>query len=171
MDCDFIIAFKLDHWPVVAEEWVGRPRHWPSQKIVLKIFQVRNIRNCSLKYLVYLLTNQVCCEVVPKAGLDGDALNWRLSFSQAEKILSEEFSERPRMTYLAAKIILKKYLQFSCPVLKSYHLKTIFLHYLEKKSVDYWKDNSIEKTITDFLGELLLTMEKKACSHYFIQEN
>ena len=117
------------------------------------------------------LKNQVCCEVVPKAGLDGDNLNWRLSFSQAEKILSEEVSERARMTYLAAKIILKKYLQFSCPILKSYHLKTIFFHYLEKKPADYWKANSIEKTITDFLGELLLTMEKKTCSHYFIKEH
>ena len=130
MDCDFILAFHLDHWPQVASEWVSRPRSWPSQEVVETI-------------------KRVGCDVVPKSGFDEDRFDWRLSFSQVERVLSCQVQEKARMTYLAVKIFLKMNLKNICPVLKTYHLKTVFFHHMESKTEEYWENTDLENTIID----------------------
>ena len=118
MDCDFIIAFHLDHWPVVAREWVTRPRFWPSKQVVERMVRVG-------------------CELVPQVGSDQNQFVWRLSFSQVERLLSCHVGDMARMTYLAVKTLLKRKLKHICPFLKSYHLKTIFFHHMESKTEEY----------------------------------
>ena len=112
VDCDFILAFHLDHWPEVANSWITRTRHWPSQEVVSKIVDRG-------------------CEVVPKMRATKDNRAWRLSFSMAEHALSCCVGNKERKTYLAVKMIVKKKLKPVCPFLKSYHIKTIFFHYME----------------------------------------
>eukprot|EP00092_Neocalanus_flemingeri_P061226 GFUD01073570.1.p1 GENE.GFUD01073570.1~~GFUD01073570.1.p1 ORF type:complete len:462 (-),score=102.66 GFUD01073570.1:33-1418(-) len=149
IDCDFILAFHLDHWPEVAREWVHRPRSWPSQEVVDRIVTLG-------------------CEVVPKVGSDQGRFGWRLSFSQVEHVLSCHVGEKARKTYLAVKIFLKRTLKKICPFLKTYHLKTVFFHYMESKTEKYWQDTNLVNTIRDLLEFLSNTVESGHCPHYFI---
>ena len=133
IDCDFILAFHLDHWPEVATSWITRTRCWPKQEVISKIVRIG-------------------CEVVPKKRADMDNRAWRLSFSMAEHTLACSVGNKARKTYLAVKLFAKKKLQSVCPFLKSYHIKTIFFHYMETKTHEYWDDTEIESTIKDLLG-------------------
>ena len=133
MDCDFILAFHLDYWPQVASEWITRPRKWPRQETISKIVTTG-------------------CEVVPKIRSAQDNRAWRLSFSLAEQGLSSCVGEKARKTYLAVKLLVKKKLKTVCPFLKTYHIKTIFFHYMETKTADYWNNTELETTINDLLG-------------------
>ena len=96
VDCDFILAFHLDHWPQIAREWITRPRNWPSPEIVDKI----------------VITG---CEVVPKVRSTQDNKAWRLSFNMAERVLSCHVLEKARKTYLAVKIFMKQRQKKLCP--------------------------------------------------------
>eukprot|EP00092_Neocalanus_flemingeri_P029280 GFUD01031791.1.p1 GENE.GFUD01031791.1~~GFUD01031791.1.p1 ORF type:complete len:1095 (-),score=194.32 GFUD01031791.1:125-3385(-) len=148
MDCDFILAFHLDHWPHVAREWVTRHRSWPSREDVDRIVSIG-------------------CEVVPKVGFGQDTFGWRLSFSQVERLLSGNVGEKARKTYLAVKIFVKRNLKNICPFLKTYHIKTVFFYNMETKTGEYWEDTDMEKTIRDFLKTLSSTMRSGHCPHYF----
>ena len=70
----------------------------------------------------------------------------------AEHTLACSVGNKARETYLAVKLFAKKKLQPVCPFLKSYHIKTIFFHYMETKTHEYWDDTEIESTIKDLLG-------------------
>ena len=133
VDCDFILAFHLDHWPEVASSWITRSRHWPRQEIISKIVSGG-------------------CEVVAKRRTVDDSRAWRLSFSMAEHSLSTCVGTKARKTYLAVKLIVKQKLKQVCPFLKSYHVKTIFFHFMETKTKDYWEETDLETTILDLLG-------------------
>ena len=78
---------------------------------------------------------------------------WRLSFSMAEHALSCCVGNKEKKTYLAVKMIVKKKLKPVCPFLKSYHIKTIFFHYMETQTNEYWEELELEMTIKDFLGK------------------
>ena len=82
-----------------------------------------------------------------------DSRAWRLSFSKAEYALSCCVEENARKTYLAVKLIVKKKLKQICPFVKSYHVKTIFFHFMETKTDKYWEELELEMTIKDFLGK------------------
>jgi hypothetical protein len=148
-DCDFILAFHLDHWPQIAREWIARPRYWPSPEIVDRI----------------VITG---CEVVPKVRSTQDNKAWRLSFSMAERVLSCHVGEKARKTYLAVKIFVKQRQKKLCPFLKTYHIKTIFFHHMESRTEEYWQDTELESTIKDFLECLVSTLQSGFCPHYFI---
>ena len=133
IDCDFILAFHLDHWPEVATSWITRTRHWPRQEVISKIVRRG-------------------CEVVPKKRAAQDNRAWRLSFSMAEHALACSVGEKARKTYLAVKMIVKRKLRAVCPFLKSYHIKTIFFHYMETKTEEFWEETELETSIKDLLG-------------------
>ena len=151
VDCDFILAFHLGHWPELATEWLTRPRYWPSQDLVDRVVRVG-------------------CDVVPKAGSDQDRFDWRLSFSQVERAMSCQVGEKARMAYIAAKIILKRKLKTICPFVKTYHLKTIFFFHMESKTNEYWEETELEITIRDLLETLACTVRSGSCPHYFIPD-
>ena len=71
----------------------------------------------------------------------------------AEHALSCCVGKKERETYLAVKLILKRKLKPVCPFLKSYHIKTIFFHFMETKTKEYWEEKELEITIKDFLGK------------------
>lgn len=78
---DFVLALDWNEWPLSAKEWITRGRKWPDQTRVAKVINSG----------VYL---------VPKASKCGDPeLEWRISFSKAEKILFTLFP-KPRGEYI-----------------------------------------------------------------------
>ena len=107
---------------------------------------------------------------MPKVGFAQDTYVWRLSFSQSERILSHNLNEKARKTYIAVKLLMKKHLKKNCSFLKTYHLKTIFLYYMEKNSAEYWQMTCLEDTVRDLLDTLCNTLESGVCPHFFIPD-
>ena len=83
---DIVPALKAPGWPMVAQEWIGRKRKWPSQKVIDRILQEG-------------------FHLVVKAPKNGGNLkcDFRISFANAEYLLSRELNEVQRECYRCLK--------------------------------------------------------------------
>lgn len=157
---DLVLAFDWNEWPISAKGWIARPRKWPDQTIVADI-----VNNG-----IYL---------VPKASKYSDPeLEWRISFSRAEKIIYSHFP-KPRGEYICPggrkitydhilipdascriewyrifKEIFREHLSIP-KILSSYHLKTIMLWACKKHPADFWESANSATCFLGLLDDLL----------------
>ena len=101
----------------------------------------------------------------------------RISWSHCEIKIIQELSESIRQGYIACKYVLKCFLAVhrgqtetvdGRSHVSSYHLKTVFLHYLEK-----WPPQMITSSFglfIDLLNDLDRYLEVGKLSHYFLAE-
>lgn len=173
---DFVLALEWNEWPVCAKEWVARDRKWPDQTFVAEVINSG----------VYL---------VPKASECGDPdLEWRISFSKAEKMLFSRFP-KPRgecvfpdgrkITYdhllipdascrIECYRILKEMFKehLSIPkILSSYHLKTIMLWACEKHPEDFWESANSAICFLGLLDDLLHCLATQQLPQFFVPSN
>ncbi len=78
-EIDLVLAIKCDGWPLCAQEWSSRSRCWPSQDVVQKIIEGG-------------------FHIVCKSSCEGD---FRLSYSNAEKLLIKNLNDLQHKTYRA----------------------------------------------------------------------
>jgi hypothetical protein len=147
LDFDFILSIDLPHWPESAAEWITRHRFWPSQAVVASVVATT-------------------CSVVPKTGPTGDPYCWRLSFSRGEVILSNHVSEHDRLAFLAVKLFYKEKLKPYVSFLRSYHLKTMFYHFLECKAQN---EKDVNTTVFNMLSFVETCLVNRHCPHLFIR--
>ena len=110
---DKVLSIHCQFWPNVAREWPSRQRHfaWPS---------ARSIRTI-LDFGVH---------VVPVGHPQSEMkmMEWRISFSVAERTLVWSFNHVQLQCYAVMKLILKEYINVHCSppcrVLCSYFIKT-----------------------------------------------
>ena len=104
-------------WPTSAAEWRDRPRHdgWPTQR--------------DKEYI-----EQFGCHLVPVGHplSARKSLEWRLSFSIAERTLVWSFNHTQMQCYAVMKMILKEYVKTKCSekdksVLCSYFIKKVLI--------------------------------------------
>ncbi|XP_070560246.1 nucleotidyltransferase MB21D2-like [Ptychodera flava] len=132
---DCALALVCKEWPSIAKKWETRDRKWPASDVINAIIVAG-------------------CHVVPKSypGEGGDeCLQWRLSFSLAERTLAHTFTEKQRMFYLVVKKIWRMYLK-EPKVLSSYHMKTTMFWVSEQTPAEKWTQFYLE---TDFLNFLI----------------
>ena len=120
-DCDMLLALPLTGWPLVATEWKIRQRKWPEKE------QVDHL-------------SSLPCHLIPKPMKEGDDEHWRFSFSRQELYLASILPYKARITYVALKYIFKKHLKKMSHGLKSYHMLTVFLWFMEDTNPEMWKD-------------------------------
>ena len=170
---DFVLALDWNEWPISAKEWITRPRKWPDQTVVAEVVSSG----------VYL---------VPKASKYGDPeLEWRISFSKAEKILYSCFP-KPRAEYVfpggrkitydhllipdascriecyrILKEIFKEHLSIP-KILSSYHLKTIMLWACEKHSEDFWESANSAICFLGLLDDLFHCLATQRLEQFFV---
>ena len=150
---DFVPAFKCQGWPKVAEEWPQRKRKWPSPKTVDKVIQEG-------------------FHLVVKAPPNGGdhTLDFRLSFSHAEYLLSQEMNDVQRECYRCLKKIYRSHLMtVSRKNLVTFHLKTILLHAIEETGPEMWTDSNRAECMMHLLGNLLEALRTKYLRHYFVR--
>lgn len=100
---DFDIAFclKCDQWISAAYPWITRARaRWPSPELISKI------TTCGV------LLVPICVKKLQNEGLE-----WRISFSIAEKMLIYSFTHTQLLCYSLLKILLKEIVE-NCKHLK-----------------------------------------------------
>ena len=122
---DFVPAFKSQGWPKVAQEWVKRKRKWPSPDMVDKVIQEG----------FHLVVN------APENDGNPDC-DFRISFSHAEYLLSQEMNDVQRECYRCLKKCHRAYLSTEPKSLVSFHLKNILLRTIEETGAEMWTESN-----------------------------
>ena len=146
---DLLPALRSQGWPKVAKEWIKRDRKWPSHEMVDKVIQEGH-------------------HMVVKPPKNGDwKCYFRISFSHAEFLLSQEMNEVQRECYRCLKKFHRAHL--STPEgLVTFHLKNILLQTIEETGAEMWTEGNRAECMMKLLGNLLEALKKKDLPHFFV---
>ena len=149
---DIVPAFKAPGWPMVAQEWMRRQRKWPSQKVIDQILQEG-------------------FHLVVKAPKNGGNLecDFRISFANAEFLLSRELNEVQRECYRCLKKFHRDYLSTKPKSLVSFHLKNLFLQTVEETGAEMWTQSNRVECMMTLFRNLLEALRKRDLRHFFVR--
>ncbi|XP_052083351.1 uncharacterized protein LOC127720671 isoform X4 [Mytilus californianus] len=155
---DFVWCLKCDAWICQAKPWVRRPRTaWPSPELISKII------SCGVLFV------PIGCK-----GSINENIEWRISFSVAEKFLLFSFSHTQLLCYAMLKILLKELVEKHEDLkglLCSYFIKTLMFWISEETDPSVWRPDNILPCFMASLKRLLYCVRYSILSHYFIPEN
>ena len=149
---EFIPAFRCLTWPMVAQEWRERQRKWPSPDVVDKV--IREGFHLVVK--------------APKNGGNPEC-DFRISFSHAEYLLSQEINEIQRECYRCLKTYHRVYLSTEAKGLISFHLKNIFLRTIEETGGEMWIESRRAECMWKLFANLLKALREGHLPHYFVR--
>ena len=149
---DIVPAFKAPGWPIVAQEWIRRERKWPSQEVIDQILQEG-------------------FHLVVKAPKHGGNLecDFRISFANAEFLLSRELNEVQRQCYRCLKKFHRAYLSTKPKSLVSFHLKNLFLKTVEETGTEIWTQSNRVECMMKLFRNLLEALRKRDLRHFFVR--
>lgn len=126
VEADCLICFRWKEWISTATPWKNRSRGlWPSPPLIREITQYG------------ILFVPVGC----KASKFED-IEWRISFSIAEKQLIHSFTHTQFLCYAIMKTILSDIIKKRCgELLCSYFIKTIMFWLAEEYEPSFWVKN------------------------------
>ena len=140
---DKVISIRCFFWPDDASEWIhrSRPFGWPRSDIISSIVDFG-------------------CHVVavghPKS--ETKLIEWRLSFSFAERALVWSFNHVQLQCYAVLKIILKQFIKLKCSpqnqVLCSYFIKTFLFWKYETTHLNFWCKSNFRGALYTYLKNL-----------------
>ena len=148
---DIIPAFRCLTWPMVAQEWRKRQRKWPSPKVIDTV--IREGFHLVVK--------------APKNGGNPE-YDFRISFSHAEYLLSQEINEIQRECYRSLKTYHRVYLSTEPKGLISFHLKNIFLRTIEETGGEIWIESRRAECMWKLFANLLKALRERHLPHYFV---
>ena len=155
---DNVPSILCKFWPTSAAEWKVRQRHygWPSQK------DKENIE-------------QFGCHLVPVGHpfSRNKYLEWRLSFSIAERTLVWSFNHTQIQCYAVMKLLLKEYVKTKSAeqyknVLCSYFIKTFLFWQFETTDNTFWQSANLIGCLLFLFREFKNCIETGVLRHYFI---
>ena len=149
---EFMAAFRCLTWPMVAQEWRKRQRKWPSPHVVDKV--IREGFHLVVK--------------APKNGGNPEC-DFRISFSHAEYLLSQEINEIQRECYRCLKTYHRVYLSTEAKGLISFHLKNIFLRTIEETGGEMWIESRRAECMWKLFANLLEALRERHLPHYFVR--
>ena len=155
---DNVPSILCKFWPTSAAEWKDRPRHhgWPSQHDKEHVERF----GCHLVPIGHPLSAR-------------KSLEWRLSFSIAERTLVWSFNHTQLQCYAVMKLILKEYVKTKCAekyksVLCSYFIKTFLFWQFEKMDRSFWQKANLSGCIMYLFHEFYCCIETGVLRHYFV---
>lgn len=149
---DMVPSLRCPGWPQVAWEWVERERKWPSPDVVKTVVQEG----------FHLVVKP------PKNGGNPEC-NFRISFSHAEFLLSQEMNEIQRECYCCLKKFHQTYLSKDPEGLVTFHLKTLLLWTIEETGAEVWTESNRVKCFMKLSRNLLQALTKKELPHFFVR--
>ncbi|XP_047131464.1 uncharacterized protein LOC105844238 isoform X1 [Hydra vulgaris] len=151
---DNVPCFYAPFWPDAASSWVTRNRFWPDSQLVGSIYKKG-------------------FHIVPKSLPEGDErLEWRLSFSAAESVLSLNRTEKQNYIYFLFKSLFYQYIKTYSheKSLPTYICKTVMMWACEQQPQSWWEEVSPDNGVLFLIRELVKGIKKKVIKHYFIEE-
>lgn len=149
---DYVPAFKARGWPKVAREWIKRERKWPSPEMVEKVIHEG-----------YHLV------VKPPKNNDNPECDFRISFSHAEYLLSQEMNDIHRECYRCLKKFHRAHFSTQPESLVTFHLKTILMQTMEETDAEMWTKNNRAECMMKLLLNLMEALRKKHLSHFSVK--
>lgn len=158
LEFDIMLCFSGTVWPPEAEEWLQRRRinNWPCRELVSNIVKDG--------FLVVPIGN-------PKS-VEGH-MEWRISFSLAEKKLVHSMNHVQIVCYGLLKLYLKHVIELreDCKgLLCSYFMKTSLFFCMEDESL-VWDKHNLLKCFWACFKRLFLWVREGYCPNYFITTN
>ena len=158
-DCgiDNVDSIHCEFWPNECLEWLHRPRHfgWPTSQDISSIIDFGF-------HLVPVGHPQSATK----------ELEWRISFSMAERTLVWSFNHVQMQCYAVMKIILKEFIKVRCnpqnQVLCSYFIKTFLFWKYENTELNFWREDNFRECIKFLLAEFSKWIQQGVLRHYFI---
>ena len=153
---DHVMSIHCPFWPNDASEWIRRPRHygWPTSHDISTIVDFG-------------------CHLVPVGHPNSKTktLEWRISFSIAERTLVFSFNHVQMQCYAVMKIILKEFIKKRCStqnqILCSYFIKTFLFWKFEETDLNFWCKNNFRECIKYLLTEFSKSINDGVLRHYF----
>ena len=153
---DRVPSIHCPFWPRGAEEWLHRPRRygWPTPTDITQITDF----GCHLVAVGFPLSSS-------------KEMEWRISFSVAERILVWSFNHVQIQCYAVMKIILKEFIKVRCSppnyVLCSYFIKTFLFWKFEVTEMVFWRAENFRACISFLLVEFTKCIRDRELPHYF----
>ena len=154
---DNVPSIHCPFWPDSAIEWRTRPRQyaWPSANKIKSI----------VDFGFHLVP-------VGHPRSDMNLMEWRISFSVAERTLVWSFNHVQIQCYAVIKIILKEFINPHCSpdnrVLCSYFIKTYLFWKYEETDPYFWCPANLRDCIMFLLCGFRECISRSSLKHYFI---
>ena len=154
---DVVFSIHCPFWPSTASEFAcrTRPNGWPSKLAINKI----------VEFGFHLVP-------IGHPPSSKCMLEWRLSFSIAEKFLVWSFNHIQIQMYAVLKLILKEFIKANCSdenfVLCSYFIKTFLFWKFEETEISFWKAENFKDCLKYLLVEFHKLLQNGELKHYFI---
>ncbi|XP_071126576.1 uncharacterized protein [Mytilus edulis] len=155
---DIAFCLRSKAWASQANQWIFRPGTlWPHFDLKHRI----------IKHGVLLVP-------VGVKGSTKEHLEWRISFSVAEKLLIYTFTHSQFICYALLKILLKDIIADDLElkdVLCSYFMKTILFWISEESPLTIWTPEKLIYNFMKCFKRLIYCVEYCDCPSYFIPDN
>ena len=155
---DYVPAVKCVGWYEDCDQFFKRKRYWPPQELLDEIYK---------KGMHIVFTSFRDCEN------SDNPLEYRFSFSQAEKCLIRNLPTFQFASYYLLKIIKDEFA--ACKqgkdsyAFKSYFVKVILLYYCEMTEPQNWSKSNFLGNVKNCLQKILHCFQIKFLPHYFIE--
>ena len=162
---DNVMSIHCAFWPRTASEWRTRTRRyrWPTPDDISSIVDFGS-------HLV----------PIGHPNSPRNLMEWRISFSVAERTLVWSFNHVQIQCYAVMKLILKEYINVKyqelnpavngdtpSPVLCSYFIKTLLFWSFEETDPSFWCANNLAVCISYLLRQLYACIRHSVIRHYF----
>jgi len=159
---DFVRCIRCPVWPLQAAEWPQRRRYsgWPDSVTVNSVVSQG-------------------CDVVPVSHPchKDDTSQWRLSFSRAEVVLLNSWTNLQQIVYHMLRFFVKTERLLdnteasnNCDRLSMYHIKTLMLWACELQPSNRWETSTVIQLCRELLNTLGTFLLQSLCDHYFIKD-
>ncbi|OWF42315.1 uncharacterized protein LOC110461282 [Mizuhopecten yessoensis] len=162
VDTDIVVAIQCTRWPHEGLEWVSRPRlhSWPDQSLRDEIVQGG-------------------CQLVPVGDrTSADTfLQWRISFTTAERKLIHSLTHTQFLIYGLLKYLIKqisdrlKSIFGDEDILSSYIIKTVMFYAVESTPGSLWQEKNTFFCFVLCFKILIAWVNAGYCPNYFISIN
>ncbi|CAF1577733.1 unnamed protein product [Didymodactylos carnosus] len=147
---DWVPSIRLDFMPDIIQSFLKR---------LLEIKR-HDLYNLMLTGIIYL---------VPKS--HNSDFEFRYSFSYMEYLLAKQRNYIQNILYCLLKSLYYRnirLIEYQNKYISSYLLKTCFLWYCERKSINYFIEDNLKIILMEILTDLMNCMYKRTCYHYFV---
>ncbi|KAK3603273.1 hypothetical protein CHS0354_007604 [Potamilus streckersoni] len=155
---DTVCSLHTNCWPDQAFRWMSsrnRMYNWPSRRTIDAVQTTE------------ALLMPVGHKLSPELHLE-----WRLSFSFVEKLLTWQFNSTQYKCYVMLKFIKNTFINVDLreKILTSYHCKKCMFYLIENTPAVLWRPSHLMFCIDMCLRLLLSWVEGNNCPNYFIPE-
>ncbi|XP_062571994.1 uncharacterized protein LOC134233954, partial [Saccostrea cucullata] len=155
---DHALCFVSDFWPPSASSWIDRCHSWPQPHVVNDI--VKN--GCHFVAIGHPLGNH-------------EDLEWRISFSLAERKLVYVMNHCQFVTYGLLKLILTEIFNNGVgdddKLLCSYHMKTAVFWVIQQNTIPHWSPQNLLGGFWVCFKLILKWVYEGVCPNFFIPDN